>query len=174
MDSQKVADWVQIATGVALLVGLGLVVWELSQSRDVATAQLSSDGTDQYLQSVVVKMGENPAAAFVKACHDPQSLSDEDLVVLDAYFTILATVPLRAYNITDISGLYEERWVDLARPVFPLILRSVSGRTWWANERRFYPPEIGSFVDSFAEGLPSNNECWIANWRTRIQQASSR
>ena len=173
MDSQKVADWVQIATGVALLVGLGLVVWELSQSRDVATAQLSSDGTDQYLQSAVPRMGENPAAALAKACHDPQSLSDEELVVLDAYFTVLAAVPLRAYLITERSGLYEGRWVDLARSMFPLILRSVSGRTWWANERRFYPRAIGNLVDSFAESLPSNNECWIANWRTRIQQAST-
>ena len=67
MDSQKDADWVQIATGVALLVGLVLVVWELSQSRDVATAQLSSDGTDRYLQSAVPRMGENPAAALAKS-----------------------------------------------------------------------------------------------------------
>jgi hypothetical protein len=173
MDSQKISDWVQIVTGVAVLVGLGLVVWELSQSRDVAYAQLSSDGTDQYLQHAVPKMGENPATALAKACNDPHSLSDEELVVLDAYFTVIVAVPLRAYNITRRSGLYEAQWENLVRVMFPLILRSIPGRTWWANEKAVYPPEIGTLVDSFAGSSPSNEECWIGDWRMRIRQAST-
>jgi hypothetical protein len=36
MASQRLHDWVQIATGVAVLIGLGLVVWELRQAREFA------------------------------------------------------------------------------------------------------------------------------------------
>jgi hypothetical protein len=48
MDSQRVIDWIQITTGVALVLGLGLVGVELAQSRDVAEAQLNSDGFNQH------------------------------------------------------------------------------------------------------------------------------
>ena len=51
MDTQKVAHWVQIATGAAMLVGIGLVVWELEQSKDVAMAQLTSDGYNNTIRA---------------------------------------------------------------------------------------------------------------------------
>ena len=43
MNYQSLSNWIQIVTGIAILVGLGLVVLELRQSRDIALAQLSSD-----------------------------------------------------------------------------------------------------------------------------------
>jgi len=49
MDSQRIIDWIQITTGVAIVLGLALVGVELTQSRDVAEAQLSSDGLNQAL-----------------------------------------------------------------------------------------------------------------------------
>jgi hypothetical protein len=173
MNSQTVADWVQIVTGAALLVGLALVVWELSQSRDVATAQLTSDGSDHNQQHFIARMGENSAAALAKACVDPDSLSDEELVVLDAYFSSIASVSLRAYAITERSGLYEGRWVEIMRHSFYLILRSVPGRTWWARERQFYPTEFTNAVDAVSESSPPRLRCWIKGWRDRIEQAST-
>ena len=40
MKSQALTSWIQILTGFAVLAGLGLVVWELQQTRDLVRAQL--------------------------------------------------------------------------------------------------------------------------------------
>lgn len=63
METRKIANWVQIATGFGVLIGLGLVVWELQQSRAVATAQLTSDGFAHFHQLNISRMGESPATA---------------------------------------------------------------------------------------------------------------
>jgi hypothetical protein len=118
-------------------------------------------------------MGENPAEATVKACHDPQSLSDEELVVLEAYYASIVTSVTRAYWIEERTGLTEGSWVPMAETGFFLMFRSLPGRTWWAKEKEYFPPEISSFAETLMKDAPSNNECWISDWRVRIQQAAT-
>jgi hypothetical protein len=36
MNTKGIADIVQILTGIAVVVGLALVIWELQQTRDLA------------------------------------------------------------------------------------------------------------------------------------------
>ena len=44
MNSQTIANGIQTLTGIAVLIGLALVVLELRQSRGLARAQLAADG----------------------------------------------------------------------------------------------------------------------------------
>ncbi len=57
MNTQKVSEWLQIVVGVAVLVGIALVVWELNQGHDIAINEsLSSDfskAVSQYQFSIV-------------------------------------------------------------------------------------------------------------------------
>jgi hypothetical protein len=173
VNSQRIVDWIQIITGVALVLGLALVGVELTQSRDVAEAQLSSEGINQHHQSLIALMGENPAPALAKACHDPQALSDNELVVLDSYYASLITAVNRYYLIEKKTGLSEGRWAESADSAFFLMFRSLPGRTWWEHEKDFFAPEIGSFVESLTNKTPPSNGCWISNWRARIQEAQT-
>ena len=173
MDSQRVIDWIQIVTGLALVIGLGLVGVELVQSRDVAEAQLGSDGFNQHFQSLMTLMGENPAAASVKACHDPRSLSDEELAVLEAYYASLITSVGRAYVIEQTTGLNEGSWMAMADTGFFLMFRTLAGRTWWDKNKEAFAPEIVNFAEPLMKNAPPNNECWISDWRTLIEQSTT-
>ena len=79
MSKNRVQDWIQIFTGLALLAGLALVVVEMYQARLLATLQLVNDG---YAENFAFKrqiMGDNPAPILTKACLNPEELTEPEI-----------------------------------------------------------------------------------------------
>ncbi len=78
--------WAQILTGIAVITGLGLVVWELQITRQasydmyalIAVSDDSADSSAMY--------GELAAEAITKACFEPGSLTNAELFILGKYF----------------------------------------------------------------------------------------
>ena len=58
MNSQQVANLVQIATGIALLIGLLLVLYELNQAKSLTLAELTSQGYSEVMDDNRTIMGE--------------------------------------------------------------------------------------------------------------------
>ena len=54
----KVDRWVQITTTISILIGLGLVIWELQQVKTLARAQLTSDSIAIYNDIRTAILGE--------------------------------------------------------------------------------------------------------------------
>ena len=71
MNSEKLSDWVQIITGFAIVLGLGLLIWELQQNREAIRSQLTSDGFIHVGQQHATIMGEDLALVIAKACENP-------------------------------------------------------------------------------------------------------
>ena len=91
--TQTLTNWIQLATGVAVLIGLGLVIWELQQTREIAVAQQVDDSMSRYSNQLQAMMGEESARSLAKACDEPDSLTTEDMIILGYY-----------YNETDFVG----------------------------------------------------------------------
>jgi hypothetical protein len=84
MNSSRVGNWLQIIGNLGLVIGLVLVAVQIKQNNDLAKAQLLSDGWLAAMQRETALFGENPAASIARASVEPDQLTDEDLVVLDA------------------------------------------------------------------------------------------
>ena len=140
MDAKTIANWIQIFTGIALLVGLALVIWELQQGQDIAMAQLTSDAYDQVLQQRVADLGEDPASVHAKACEDPTSLDARELYVLASAYGIEVSRVMRAYRIEERSGLYSGLWREVADDSF-LNRSTIPGYAYWeaVGESYRYP-----------------------------------
>jgi len=84
---ERVNVWIQVFTSLSVIAGFGLVLWQLELTRETSSAQYAllnlSDATAD-LNSVY---GENAADVLAKACFNPDTLSDSDLIVLEHYFT---------------------------------------------------------------------------------------
>ena len=110
-------DWLQILSNVAIIIGLIVVVYELQQSRNIATAQLTSDIYAYLLQQQVAVMGEDASHALAKACDDPTSLSTRDKMILSNYFQSILNRTRRAADIDSNSGFNyladEGRWKQI-------------------------------------------------------------
>ena len=54
-----------------MVVGIGLVMFELQQNREAITSQLSSEGVQIVSQMSSSVLGDQPAEALAKACENP-------------------------------------------------------------------------------------------------------
>ena len=86
MNYERVGFWVQISTGLAVIFGLALVVWELQQVKTLSRAQLSSDYIAMMNEVHGYVSGESLAKALAKACTQPAELTLEEALVVDNYY----------------------------------------------------------------------------------------
>ena len=131
MDSQALSSWLQTIAAIAVLCGLGLVIWELRQARDIAKIQSVSDGMAGYSQRVQAMMGEDSAAAVAKACDEPDSLTTEDMIVLNHFHTELLNNmrwSLALQNVSDDLAVFD--WQEWSGN-FTSIFATEYGRWWW-------------------------------------------
>ena len=82
----RFSNWFQIISNVAIIVGLGLVVYELNQSKQLASAQFYNDSVARETSIMLAMMGEDPREALAKAALHPADLNERDAVALNAYY----------------------------------------------------------------------------------------
>jgi hypothetical protein len=158
MDSQTIANWIQVVTGVAVLVGLGLVVWELRQSRDATFSQLSSEYWHFASQERAAIFGEDAAHVLAKACHKPTELTESDLVILEQYYSGFIVRIDRMMRLRERGGFYgSDQWRE-AIPILDMLFMSQPGRAYWASVApSWVDPEIHA----------AGNE-YLAEWNLRM------
>ena len=98
MNSQSVNNVVQTVTGIAVLIGLGLVVWELRQTRQFMEFEAIDRSFAQEMETRRASMGENPMQAYAKACAG-EELTLEDQLVLENYFGLRLINVVRGFAI---------------------------------------------------------------------------
>ncbi len=131
MASRNFRHLTQALTVVSVLAGLGLVVWELQQARELAFAQLAVDAHAIDVQEVVALLGESPAEVLAKSC-DAETLSKTELEVLHASFQIDVLRASRLRWINE-SGYGEFEWEEGAKISFLRVFDSQRGRDWWRD-----------------------------------------
>ncbi len=151
MESQRLSLWVQLVTGAAVLVGLGLVIWELKQTRELAAGQRVHDSYSLLIEDARAIMGETFGEVIAKGCIDPQSLSDGEIVQLREYYNG------GLYLIRRMKGLEEEAafeiaWEDVARSYVKHGLDSKVGRLHYQERAEAgLEPEIQRIAAEFLE-----------------------
>ena len=85
-STARFSNWFQIISNVAIIVGLGLVIYELNQSKQLASSQFVRDYNARETSILLAMMGEDPREALAKAALHPVDLTERDVVALDAYY----------------------------------------------------------------------------------------
>jgi len=82
----RFSNWFQIISNVAIIFGLGLVVYELNQSKQLAFVQFINEDFARLTGLQVAMMGEDPREALAKVALHPSDLNERDAVALDALY----------------------------------------------------------------------------------------
>jgi hypothetical protein len=82
-------DWFQIMSNVAIIIGLGLVIYELNQSKQLVVAQMAQDFTDRLVDQRLALLGDDPRQALARAALHPAELNASDAVALAAFYEVL-------------------------------------------------------------------------------------
>ena len=140
---------------VAVLFGLGLVVWELQQAREIAKIQSVSDAMAAYSQRVQAMMGEESAVAVARACDEPDSLTTEDMIVLAHFYTEVLNNMRWHFSLQEVSddlAVFDwQRW----SANFANIFATEYGRWWWQMGSR--EPEITEVGNRILADLDAPN-----------------
>ena len=154
MTSATVINWIQVVTGIAVFVGLILVVWELQQSREATMSQLSSDHYQISSQQRAALYGEDAADVLAKACESPNDLSHAEFLILDAIYNDALSRLERMFILSKRGSFYtDEYWRDRIGNL-DMLFMSHSGRAYWHTiAKNFVSTEIREAGDAY-----------LANW----------
>ncbi len=96
----RFSNWFQIISNIAIVFGLGLVVYELNQSKQLASAQFTIDNMARETSIQLAMMSEDPREALAKAALHPADLNERDVVALDAYYQsiVIGWISFRLYS----------------------------------------------------------------------------
>ena len=155
MDSEKLFSWIQILTGIAVLMGLALVLWELQQARELARAQLASDGWAEVMSTQRAQLGETFATTMSKACNSPSELTDTEIQEAIVYHDILLNQIERRRGYDHI-GEYQTSAESVARSNIGLWLSTKVGRADYMVRRESLNPADRMI----AESIILNNEIY--------------
>lgn len=170
MGTETINTWVQTITGIAIVVGLVLVVLELQQNRDAVRSQLSNDAFQIYTDFGTAVLGENAAEVIAKACESPTELSAADLVILDFFYSELERRTLRLKVLEDRGGFYGDEWKTNELGNWTMLFETPVGRARWKLPIP-RDQEVQVVGDMLLEHwtLPDCTDLY-RKWRERIEQ----
>ncbi len=171
MDSQKIGNWMQSLTAVAVLIGLGLVVWELQQVKTLTRAQLSSETFAINIGYQASLLGDAPIEVLAKACMEPENLDAQDLILLGYHYDSVQRQIVRLYLLDMVADLssdleapgwegYGEKELNSIALLLEL-LRTEPGKLFYEEKTDWWPDEMKSFGERISEvrkTLPSCKE----------------
>ena len=82
----KFDRYIQLATLVSVVVGIGLVFWELQQVRILSRAQLTSDSFAAINSVYLTTAGEGLSAALQTACLNSNELTLKETIEINGYY----------------------------------------------------------------------------------------
>jgi hypothetical protein len=146
MNTQTFSNWIQIITGLAVVIGLFLVFIELRQAKQLASADLVSQGFAEGLSTQRDLMGEEFATVLANACMHPDDLTDDQIVALDFYFQVQLNNVIRMEFLVQVADIPAPDIV-LMENLRPIMVTK-HGRYWITQKE--LPPRVHKMVNSLA------------------------
>ena len=129
MEHSNFGSVVQIATSLAVIIGLVLVVLELQQSRELARHQLVQGVLTGAQSEFMTRYGDDVVKSMAAACSTPSDLSSEDAFAMDALSSYHAYYIAKTKVLGDL-GLGVHDWIDEAHIQVGFITGFPQGKSW--------------------------------------------
>ena len=133
MNSQSLTNWIQIGATLFVAAGIVLVILEMQQAKQIATAGLIESSTREIIHSSRAVGGEQIAESIARSCTTPADMTATDFVVLDRYFESQHQ-QVNAIRYTAFVGGYDADWLPMAKGIYRSITASEHGR-WWLKRK---------------------------------------
>ncbi len=134
--SARFQHWFQLITNVAILFGLGLVVYELNQSKQLVIAQMAQDYADRMVDQRLALLGDDPRQALARAALHPAELNPSDAVALATFYEVLVLNWTSMHRTGEMLGV-DRGWKEVVRGDTRKHFSTAPGRRWlkaWIDE----------------------------------------
>ncbi len=130
MKQDNINTILHIGTFLAVVAGMGLVVWEQQQTKELMRLQLSSDAFSLDIQYDAAFLGEDANSIEAKACTNPDTLNDAEKFLLTRHYGSLLQRIVRNSSIDDLGNLGAD-WERQSLFNFEAMFRTELGREFW-------------------------------------------
>ena len=178
MNSTKLNDWIQSLSGLVIVIGLGLVIWELRQNHETTASQLSSDHYQIAVQHYSALFGENPAEVLAKACDSPEMLTRAELLVLENYYKDVVGKIERTFILSKRGRFYSDEFWQITISWLDSLFWTEPGLAYWHINKSYLDPEVLAAAEKyFSDWKGQACSEYLDNWTEIIRnstQAASR
>jgi hypothetical protein len=129
-------DWFQIMSNVAIIIGLGLVIYELNQSKQLVWAQMAQVHSDRLVGQNLALLGDDPRQTWARAALQPAELSPSDAVALATFYEVLILNWTSMHRTGEILGV-DRGWKEMVVGDIDKHFSTAPGRRWlkaWIDE----------------------------------------
>ena len=148
MEPDKVNRWLTLGANIGVLIGIILLVVELSQNRDMIRAQTRND-ISQQLSNRLLAVGTNSQMASVmrRARVGDELTRDEETQV---YFYLVANMrDWENIHYQYRHGTFDEREFDAEKSAWRQVIRDNSAFQYvWCYSRQNYSPDFVAELES--------------------------
>ena len=88
MDESRVVKWITIATNLAILAGLILLVMEIRQNNNLAKLQALQERRNVVQQSEMEYYDPEISKVWVKSIMEPENMTFSEIRAMEAYLTV--------------------------------------------------------------------------------------
>ena len=166
---------IQLVTSLSVLIGIGLVVYELRQAKQLAIAEVYNSGYISLIELSAGVGGENIAETIARIQANDPTISDADLYRFDAFAQSQISSWRRAKGLTDM-GFYDES-IDWTKSVNEYTVcwyfNSDVGRRWLKGPFNGPPDEVMSRVLSLIESC-TGKQSYLDFMRGKPNEADSK
>jgi len=162
MKSDALTKWLTLIANLAILLGLGLVAYELNQNSQLARATLIHEGNALENQFWANLLGDAPSEVIAKAVECPEKMTYADFMAMDAFLFSSMNMLYREYELSK-EGLFSTKeWKQEAADYSRWYLGNKFGQAWWEVEGRdFFEPDFSHYIDEqLSEGGGDSYEYW--------------
>lgn len=131
MTKLNLGQWIAVATHIAVLLSVLLLVVELRQNTELTRIQMTQDriNTNQQLESEF--FDHHLSQVWVKSFTDPASMTFEEIRTMDAYLVVFMNQFMREYDLEQAGLLESGATVKLMEDNFWFLFGSPFAKAWW-------------------------------------------
>lgn len=175
MKNINLGQLLQVGANLAVLVGIILLVYELQQTRTLASTEFYASNITGYQEIERSMMDPEVASIWIKAATDAASMTPTEIRVMDAWL-------ITAYNYMSNSWRYER--LGLAEPGSterelaadaPFFFGSEFGVVWWNDlKEQHTSPEAVEFDEMVDRALVGASSSSNIDYVRRLQRELAR
>ena len=146
MKLDRFGGWLALAANLGVVAGLILLALELRQNTQVVKAQSVTNLFMGMAAGETAFMGEDTAAAYVKALDSPETLTDEEISIVWAYLNVRMWSVQQAYSMHTLGLASDETWQTAKSWAF-VSINFPFGQVWWDEVKFIYPSDMVEEID---------------------------
>jgi hypothetical protein len=156
MNKIKAIDYTQLVATIGVVIGIGLVLFEIRENNSVALQQSVATNWTTWNEVYIAEMQPQFASTFAKAMENTEELTLSEKVILNSWLYAVTGAMHQDVNALSLHGLDEllAQYFDSLSGDIPLYFGNEFARNWLQENKYWMRPDIFDAIDRELESIP--------------------